>query len=128
MFRDVVKLIAPRMTPGSTQAARAALARAWTVRANPGQFPREDFAVIRAVVEDAGFLPAVWMINRMAGVYLEIAETVSAQFKIPDDYLDSYSRMFDALDRNDGETAAGIIAEYLDRHDTGLTRALEVFA
>jgi len=128
IFRDVVKVVATRIPPGGTQTARAALARAWSVRNNPSQFPREDFHVLRAVVESAGFMPAVWMLNRMAGVYMEIAVTLSAHFRPPDDYLDAYTRMFDALDRGDGDAAANTIWGYLERHDQTLTSALEVFA
>jgi GntR family transcriptional repressor for pyruvate dehydrogenase complex len=128
MFRDCVRVVAARMPPGGTQPARSALARAWSVRANPAQFPREDYFVLRAVVESAGFLPAVWMLNRLSGVYLEVALTVSTHFRPPDDYLDAYTRMLDALDRADAEAASSAIGEYLERHDQSLTQALEVFA
>jgi GntR family transcriptional repressor for pyruvate dehydrogenase complex len=128
IFRDCVRVVAGRMPPGGTQPARSALARAWSVRNNPSQFPREDYFVLRAVVESAGFLPAVWMLNRLSGVYLEVALTVSTHFRPPDDYLDAYTRMLDAVDRADAETAAAAIGEYLDRHDQSLTAALEMFA
>jgi DNA-binding FadR family transcriptional regulator len=128
MFRDCVRVVAARMPPGGTQPARSALARAWSVRANPTQFPREDYFVLRAVVESAGFLPAVWMLNRLSGVYLEVALTVATHFRPPDDYLDAYTRMLDALDRADADAASGAIGEYLERHDQSLTTALEVFA
>jgi len=128
IFRDVVRVVASRIQPGTTQQARAALARAWSVRNTPSQFPREDFHVLRAVVEAAGFMPAVWMLNRMAGVYLEIALTLASHFRPPEDYLDSYTKMLDALDRGDGDVAAGAISDYMERHDAQLTSALEVFA
>ncbi len=128
IFRDVIKLVAPRMKPGATLHARAALARAWSARTNPATFPYEDFSVIRAVVENAGFIPAVWMLNRISGVYLEIAETVAGAAKIPDDYLEVHTRLLDALDRGDGEVAEQSIADYLERHDKGLIEALEKYA
>jgi DNA-binding FadR family transcriptional regulator len=128
MIRDITKLVAPRVPPGGTQIARAALARAWGVREQPAMFPREDFQVFRAVVEAAGFLPAVWILNRVAGVYLEVATSLSGSFRAPDDYLDAYTRFLDAVDKTDGDGAADILMEYLERHDRVVTAALEVFA
>ncbi|HVK76441.1 MAG TPA: GntR family transcriptional regulator [Kofleriaceae bacterium] len=128
ILRDVVRLIAPRMQPGGTAQARAQLARAWASRSNPAQFVREDFLVMRAVTEAAGVLPAVWMLNRVAGVYLDIANAVSSQNRVPDDYVESSTAYLDALERGDGEGAADLITTYLERHDAAFTRALEMIA
>ena len=128
ILRDVVHIIAPRIVPGGTSAARAQLARAWSVRSSPAQFIREDFLVIRAVVEAAGVLPAVWMLNRVAGVYLEIADAITGQNRVPDDYVESSTAYLDALERGDGDTAAELITTYLERHDAAFTRALEMIA
>src|SRR5262245_39241299 len=87
ILREVVLLIASRMPPGGTAAARTQLARAWAMRDQAGAFVREDFLVMRAVVEATGVLPAVWMLNRVAGVYLEIAQVVASPSRVPDDYV-----------------------------------------
>ncbi|MCA9675901.1 MAG: FCD domain-containing protein [Myxococcales bacterium] len=125
---EVVRLVAPRITPGSTAAARAALERAWLLRDAGTAFQEEDFQVMRAVVDGAGFLPAVWMLNRMSGVYLEVARTLSEAFKPPADYHESHVKFLDALDRGDGDAACRHIGDYLERHDSALVSALEVFA
>jgi len=128
LFVDVIRLVATRVQPGGTQAARAALDRAWALRDAGNLFQREDFGVIRAVVEAAGLLPALWVLNRVAGVYLEVAETLSGTFKPPADYHESHSKFLDALDRGDGDGACAIVTDYLERHDRSLVSALEVFA
>lgn len=128
LFVDVVRLVAARVQPGGTASARAALDRAWALRDQPALFQREDFQVIRAVVEAAGLLPALWMLNRVAGVYLDVAETLSAAFRPPDTYHEAHSRFLDALDRGDADAACEVIADYLDHHDRALVSALEVFA
>ncbi len=125
---EVVRLVAPRTTPAGTAAARAALVRAWAVRDQHARFQEEDFQIMRAVVEGAGFLPAVWLLNRLSGVYLDCARAMSGAFKAPADYLEAHGRFLDALERNDGETACHTIADYLERHDQALVSALEVFA
>jgi hypothetical protein len=73
---------------------------------------------MRAVVEATNFLPAVWMLNRIAGVYLDIASVVTV--RVPDDYVTSATGYLDALDHRDGTTAAARITAYLDRHDAAM--------
>ena len=68
------RLVAGRVPPGGTAAARAQVARAAAMRGTPAEFVREDFKVMRLVVEAAGLLPAVWMLNRLTSVYREVAE------------------------------------------------------
>lgn len=127
LFVDVIRLVATRVQPGGTASARAALDRAWALK-DTGAFQREDFQVIRAVVEAAGLLPALWVLNRVAGVYLEVAETLSGTFKPPADYHQAHTKFLDALDRGEGEQACAIVTDYLERHDQSLVSALEVFA
>ena len=118
LLGTIVELIAARMPTGGTAAARAQVERAWAARDRPAAFVREDFLVMRAVVEATNFLPAVWMLNRIAGVYLDIAAVVTV--RIPDDYVTSATGYLDALDRGDGATAAARITAYLDRHDAAM--------
>jgi DNA-binding FadR family transcriptional regulator len=128
LFVDVIRLVAARVQPGGTVAARIALDRAWGLRDQPRLFQREDFQVIRAVCAAAGLLPALWVMNRIAGVYLDVAETISNTFKIPTDYYEAHTRLLDALDRGDADAACAILSDYLERHDSALVSALEVFA
>jgi DNA-binding FadR family transcriptional regulator len=129
IIRDVVQLVGPRLAGGAgTVAARTQLSRAWATRQTPQAFVREDFLVMRAVVEAAGFLPAVWMLNRVAGVYMEIAANITNQVRVPDDYLEPSSAYLDAIDRGDGDKAAELVTAYLERHDAVLVRALEMIA
>lgn len=129
IIRDVVSLVTPRLGGSNcTITARAQIQRAWGARHTPAVFVREDFLVMRAVVEAAGFLPAVWMLNRVAGVYVEIAQAVTNQVRVPDDYVESSTAYLDAIDRGDADTAANLVNAYLERHDAALTRALEMIA
>jgi DNA-binding FadR family transcriptional regulator len=129
IIRDVVQLVTPRLGGSNgTVVARAQIQRAWGARHTPATFVREDFLVMRAVVEAAGFLPAVWMLNRVAGVYVEIAQAVTNQVRVPDDYVESSTAYLDAIDRGEADKAADLVNAYLERHDAALTRALEMIA
>jgi DNA-binding FadR family transcriptional regulator len=121
---DVVRQVAPRIPSGGTIAARAACARAWVARNDPRTFVREDLEVMRAIAEAAGFVPAMWMLNRIATIYIDVGQTVHDAVRPHPDYLDVYDRFFDALDRGDGETAVDIIGEWMGRNDVALAGAL----
>jgi DNA-binding FadR family transcriptional regulator len=123
---DVVRLVAGRIPPGGTAAARAQVALAASVRGAPATFVREDFKVMRLVVEAAGLLPALWMLNRMASVYREVAELIAGTLRVPDDYEAAATRYLDAIERGDGDGAAAALGEYLERHDRTFTRAMGV--
>lgn len=116
---EIVRMVTPRMPRGGSAAARAHVDRAWAARDHAADFVREDFQIMRTVAEASGFLPAVWMLNRMAGVYFEIAALVNV--RVPDDYVTAARGYLDAIDRGDADQAAALIASYLDRHDEALT-------
>ena len=117
---DILRLIGERLPPGGVDESRRAAARAWSLRAEPSQFRRADLNVFRSMARIARFLPALWLLNRLAGVYLEIAESISADLGPPDDYLPVYERVFAALERRDTDAAVATMNSYLDRHDRRL--------
>lgn len=121
---EVIRLVAGRIPPGGTAAARAQVARAAAMSGTPSEFVREDFKVMRLVVEAAGLLPAVWMLNRITSVYREVADLLAGQLRVPDDYAASAARYLDAVERGDGDGAAAELGAYLERHDRSVTAAL----
>lgn len=126
-IREVVHLVGPRIKPGGTATAREAVRRAWEGRDDLGTFTVADFNVVRAVVEAGSFLPAVWLLNRISGVYLDIAQSLTGRIEPPDDYVEVHTRFLDALEAHEGERAAQIIEGYLDQLDKIMMAPLEVF-
>lgn len=124
MIRDILRLIAGRIPPGGTARARTLVGEAWALRADHSEFAEVDFGVMRAVVEAARFLPAVWVLNRLAGVYLDVARSLSGSLQPPDDYVATHERVFAALEAGEAARAADILDEYLGRHDAQLTPLL----
>jgi DNA-binding FadR family transcriptional regulator len=121
---EVVRVVAPRTPDGGTLQARAASARAWAARNDTRQFIREDLEVMRAVTEAAGFVPGLWLLNRLATIYVEIGHLVHAALRPAEDYLDTHHRFFDALDRGDAADATATITAWLERTDAVLMGAL----
>lgn len=124
LLTEVCRIVADRIPPGGTDGPRAAAQRAWEARDEPTRFPVIDFGVIRGVAEAANFLPAVWLLNRLSGVYLEIAVSLTGSIRPPDNYLEAHNALFEALERNDADESARILREYLDDHDDALIAAL----
>jgi DNA-binding FadR family transcriptional regulator len=126
MFLDVLRLVAPRVNADALGEARAAVARAWASRADVGTFLREDFEFVRAICVAADFLPALWMLNSLAGTYLSLARMMTGAATVPDDYLATYETVILALGRKEIDAALQAMEHYLERHDRAVLSALNV--
>lgn len=121
---DMLRLMGSRVPPGGTQAAREHVERAWSLRGDAAAFAAEDFQVIRAVAEAAHSLPAMWMVNRISGVYLDMARSLAGAIPPPSEYLSAYAQVLDHVEKGDGDSAARELDTYLDRHDQKLLTLL----
>jgi DNA-binding FadR family transcriptional regulator len=120
---EVVRLTATRVPKGGTTPARAAMARAWSLRDQAG-YAREDFEVMRTIVEAAQFTPGLWLLNRLAAVWFDAASTLRFAVRPPDDYVAVHTRFFDLIEAGDAAAACALMAGYLERHDAALIGAL----
>lgn len=120
---EVVRLTARRVPRGGTAAARAAMARAWSLRDQAG-YAREDFEVMRTIAEAAQFTPGLWLLNRLAEVWFDAAATLRFAVRPPDDYVTVHTRFFDLIESGDPDTACALMGDYLERHDAKLVGAL----
>jgi DNA-binding FadR family transcriptional regulator len=120
---EVVRLTASRVPKGGTTAARSAMARAWSLRDQAG-YAREDFEVMRTIVEAAQFTPGLWLLNRLAEVWFDAAATLRFAVRPPDDYVAVHTRFFDLIEAGDAAAACALMGDYLERHDAKLVGAL----
>ncbi|HMG52022.1 MAG TPA: GntR family transcriptional regulator [Kofleriaceae bacterium] len=120
---EVVRLTAVRVPRGGTAPARAAMARAWSLRDQAG-YAREDFEVMRTIVEAAQFTPGLWLLNRLSEVWFDAAATLRFAVRPPEDYVAVHTRFFDLIEAGDAEAARALMADYLERHDARLVGAL----
>ena len=125
MVLEVIKLTASRVPKGGTAMARAAMARAWSMRDTPA-YAREDFEVMRQIAEAARFTPGLWLLNRIAKLWLDAAGELRFAVKPPDDYVAVHSKFFDQLEGGEADAAYKTMSEYLERHDSAMAKALEV--
>jgi GntR family transcriptional regulator, transcriptional repressor for pyruvate dehydrogenase complex len=125
MVLEVIKLTASRIPKGGTAMARAAMARAWAMKGTPA-YAREDFEVMRQIAEAAHFTPGLWLLNRIAELWLDAAGELAFAVRPPDDYVTVHSKFFDLIETGKHEEAYTIMSDYLDRHDARLAAALGV--
>ncbi len=124
MMVDLLRAVAGRLPPGGTATARAHAERAWQARTDAHTFASEDFQVIRSLAEAAGSLPAMWMVNRLSGVYLDVASKLAGSVAPPPEYPEVYDRVLGLIEGGELEAAAKEIDGYLERHDRRLIAAL----
>lgn len=122
---EVIRLTAGRIPRGGTSHARAAMARAWAMRNEP-QYVREDFEIMRQIAEAARFTPGLWLLNRLAQLWLDAADELRFAIRPPDEYVHVHGKFFDLIEAGDADGASRLMGEYLDRHDAALAKALQV--
>jgi GntR family transcriptional repressor for pyruvate dehydrogenase complex len=120
---EVIRLTASRIPKGGTAHARAAMARAWSLRDQP-QYVREDFEVMRMIAEAAKFTPGLWLLNRIAKLWMDAADELKFALRPPDDYVSVHGKFFDMLEDGNADGAVALMSDYLNRHDSMLTKAL----
>jgi DNA-binding FadR family transcriptional regulator len=123
---EVLRIVGPRLETHSLEPARRRIEAAWAARGSLQEFVREDFEAIRALVEAANFLPALWMLGSLAGVYTAIASRLTGVAMAPPDYLSSYNRIFGALESGRTTAACKELQGYLERHDKRLLTAMGI--
>lgn len=122
---ELLRALAGRVPPGGTAEARAHAERAWKARGDGYAFACEDFQIIRALAEAAGSPPAMWMVNRLSGVYLDIARHLAGAIAPPPEYPEMYDRMLTLIEAGDYEAAAREVNSYLQRNDERLITLLQ---
>ena len=123
LIEQLLRMAAPRLGPGSLDDTRALAAAAWEARDDMATFIKRDFEALRGLAGAAGMYPVQWLLNTIAGVWMQLAGGVSGPANVPSDYLSTYMQTASALERNDADQACRILGAYLDVHD-GRIRAL----
>jgi hypothetical protein len=65
------------------------------------------------------------MMNRIGGVYLDMARSMAAAIPPPSEYLEVYGRVLDLIESRNPAAAASELDAYLERHDSKLVALLD---
>ena len=82
----------------------------------------------RQIAEAAKFAPGLWLLNRVADIWLDASAALRVVVRAPDDYVAVHTRFFDLIEDGQGAAACQLMEEYLDRHDTRIIELLKVIA
>ncbi len=123
LLLEVLCQAASRVGPAGVEAARSAAARAWGLREDPVAHARADLEVMRLLIEGASFTPGLWALNRIATIWIELIEALRSIVRVPDDYVETYSRFFDQIAAGQVAAACELMAAHLHRHDEQLLDA-----
>ncbi len=126
LFSSILPAVAGRLSGRELPQTRELVELAWVSRDDPVVFATVDFQMIRSLFEAAGMLPALWMLNRVEGVYVDIARSVSGTLPPPPDYRESHHSWLDALESGDSAEAVLRLNGYFDRHDRRLLDLLGI--
>jgi DNA-binding FadR family transcriptional regulator len=127
MFVEVLRVVGPRLAGKKLLGpAREHVAAAWRARADVAEFVGRDFEALRSVVEAAGFMPALWLLSGLAGIYGQIARSLTGASPAPNDYADTYGRVFDLLEAGHPDEACDLLRGYLVRHDQRMLHVLGI--
>ncbi len=125
MLVSMTHLLAGRLNNTDQERVTAALHIAWDKRDQGMDFVRADLKMTRTLWEAGKIMPAVWLLNRFSGIYIELAEPFSALIQTPTHYLETYTAYLNELARGDGPSATTRLRDYLTLHDESLLALLE---
>ena len=120
---DIARLMVGRIPSASIAELRRAIAHADSLRDDPIEFVQADLDVLRTMARVAGFVPGLWLLNRLSQVFVEISRQLVEGLVPPDDYVRCYEAFLDAVDEGRPHEAVDILDDYLGRHDARLLRS-----
>jgi len=120
LLATILPTVTARLNGQDLVQTRSLVRDAWNCRQDPGAFAAADFRMIRSLFEAAQMLPAIWTLNRVAQVYIDIAKSVSGSLPPPEDYQGSHASWLNALAKGDQQRALALLDDYFDRHDRRL--------
>lgn len=128
LTREILSMVASRV-PGTVVAeARNAVRVAWEVRASGADFAVADMDILRTIVSGCNFLPGLWMLNSMCGIYKDLASSLGSALAPPESYLAAWDQVLGALAAQDAKAAVDCMDQYLAGHDERLLALLELMA
>ncbi len=123
---DALTRAAARLAPGDLDAARAAVAHAWSVRDDAARFASADFAMARAILEAAGLMADVWLVNDLTAIYVDAVRPLGAELPVRPDYVAVHLALCDALEHGDADAAQRVVGEHFRAQDQALLAHLGI--
>ncbi len=125
MMREILSLVADRVSVAATEEARSAVHKAWEMRHQSKLFASADLQVLRTIVQAAQFLPGLWILNQLTTIYVELSKSFGQVFGPPQNYVSTWEEVLALLAKKTPESAIDHLDTYLRAHDETLLALLE---
>ncbi len=126
LMSEIMAMVATRIPADAIEELRAGTRQAWKERkANP-KFTNADLDALRSLVATTNFLPGLWMLNQMSGIYNDLARSMGSVLAPSEAYVSAWDTVFDDLERGDTDAAIAGLNQYLLAHDERLLALLEL--
>lgn len=123
---QAVRLAARYAEPSAIAEARAILARAPALAADPLAHGSNELDFFRALVVGSGIWPAVWLANVFWGPMRELTDCLAgAVIRIPADYQEQMTRLLDLIEKRRDARAEAHVVAWFARVDDDLIPDLE---
>jgi DNA-binding FadR family transcriptional regulator len=96
---------------------RAIVDEAWEHRHDTEAFVAIDRDTLPGILEAAGMLPSLLLVNSLAAPYLAVMRAVPAASPVLASYRESQHEVLDAVERGDGREARKLMTDYLGELD-----------
>ena len=119
-------MVAKRVPVSAVEAVRTSCHEAWARRKGNASFTNADLDVLRHLVSTTNFLPGLWMLNQMSGIYNDLARSMGTVLAPSEGYVAAWDGVLDALEQGDTDDAIARLNQYLNAHDERLLALLEL--
>ena len=117
---DMMERAAEQFGPGNEGAldgVRARVEEAWAVRDDALAFLTIDRETLPEILEAAGMLPSLFLVNSLAAPYFAVMRAVPSAPPVLSDYREQQFAVLDAVERGDSVRARALMTAYVDQID-----------
>lgn len=126
LMSEIMSMVASRVPAEATAGVRAAIQETWDARKTDAKFATADLDALRNIVSSARFLPGLWLLNQMSGIYKDLAKSLGTVLAPSESYLAAWNGVLDSLEQGDPDEAIARLNQYLASHDERLLALLEL--
>jgi GntR family transcriptional repressor for pyruvate dehydrogenase complex len=126
LMSEIMAMVASRIPTEKVAAVREGVHQAWERRQANEKFATADLDVLRSLVGCTNFLPGLWMLNQMSGIYNDLAKSMGRVLAPSEGHVAAWDGVLDSLEEGDPDQAIAKLNQYLASHDERLLALLEL--
>jgi DNA-binding FadR family transcriptional regulator len=126
LMSEIMSMVATRIPKEAIASVRQGVHQSWERRNANTKFATADLDVLRSLVGVTNFLPGLWMLNQMSGIYNDLAKSMGTVLAPSEGYVAAWTSVLDSLEEGNPDEAITKLNEYVTAHDERLLALLEL--